>query len=158
MDLWTYNNKQNYCLASLWTLWDLDLLIHLLHHIPWTFVHCFLNEGGNIWTRGETGQLVKFYGIFKISPSRYPSQGTQVMLTQETKEVWTLQPKPSQAREAAWGVAQARWRSAALPSDYITTPVALVQHCSSRGAAQRSSRQQQGGWGASLWYAGYIIQ
>ena len=30
--------------------------------------------------------------------------------------------------------AQARCSSAALPSDYITTPVALVQHCSSRGA------------------------
>ena len=28
----------------------------------------------------------------------------------------------------------------ALSSDYITRPVALVQHCSSRGAAQRSSR------------------
>ena len=34
----------------------------------------------------------------------------------------------------------ARCSSAALPSDYITRPVALVQHCSGRGAAQRSSR------------------
>ena len=36
-------------------------------------------------------------------------------------------------------MAQARCSSAALPSDYITPPVALVQHCSGRGAAQRSS-------------------
>ena len=27
-----------------------------------------------------------------------PSQGTQATLTQETKKVWTLQPKPSQAK------------------------------------------------------------
>ena len=31
-------------------------------------------------------------------------------------------------------------QGAALPSDYITRSVALVQHCSGRGAAQRSSR------------------
>ena len=57
-----------------------------------TCVHFFLNEGGNTWTRGEFGQFAEF------SCSRYPSQGTQAMLTQdkETKKVWTLQPKPSQ--------------------------------------------------------------
>ena len=35
-------------------------LIHHLNHIPWTFLHYFLNKGGNIWTIGETGQLVGF--------------------------------------------------------------------------------------------------
>ena len=93
-----------------------------------------------------------FYGIFQIFPGstlpkpRYPSQGTQAMLTQETKKVWTLQPKPSHARGAAWGAAQARCSSAALPSDYITRPVALVQHCSIAAEEQQacsSSREAE---------------
>ena len=41
----------------------------------------------NKWTIGETGQLAEFYGIFKIFPGSNPSQGTQAMLTQETKKV-----------------------------------------------------------------------
>ena len=99
--------------------------------------------------------------------SRYPSQGTQVMLTQdkETKKVWTLQPKPSHTRgaECEEQLEEQHRQGAGVqpyPSDYITTPVAPVQHCSGRGAAQRSSKQQQqqGGWGASLWYADCIIQ
>ena len=56
--------------------------------------------------RGEiNGQLVKLdnwlslWNIQDISRI-YPSQGTQAMLTQETKKVWTLQPKPSHARGA----------------------------------------------------------
>ena len=112
-------------------------MVILIIFIPWTFLQYFLNKGGNVWTKGETGQLAEFfYGIFMIFHSRYPSQGTpsQATLTQEKKKVWTLQPKPSQARGAVWGAAweaaQARCRSAALPSDYITTPVALVQCCS----------------------------
>ena len=64
------------------------------------------------------------------------------MLTQRQRKFETLQPKPSlaPARGATWGAAQARCSSTALPSDYITPPVALVQQCSSRGAARRSSR------------------
>ena len=112
--------------------------------VPWTFLQYFFNERGNMWTIGETGQLAEF-----MENSRYfqdlPSQGTQAMLTQDTKKVWTLQPKPSQAKPspawgAAWGAVQARCSSAALPSDYITTPVALVQHCSGRGAAAAAGR------------------
>ena len=64
----------------------------------------------------------------------------------------STQAKPSRTWGAAWG-AQARCSSAALPSDYITRPVALVQHCSSRGAA--GMQQQQGDWGVSLWYVCY---
>ena len=77
-----------------------------------------------------------FYGIFQIFP------WTQAMLTQKTKKVWTLQPqaKPSHTWGAAWGAAQARCSRAALPSDYITRPVALVQHCSGRGG---STEEQQ---------------
>ena len=43
--------------------------------------------------------LLRFHGN---TCSRYPSQGTQEMLTQdkETKKVWTLQPKPSHTRGA----------------------------------------------------------
>ena len=104
-------------------------------------------------------QRRKIRGTFQIFP---PSQGTQAMLTQETKKVWTLQPKPSQAKGAAWGAAQARCSSAALPSDYITRPVALVQHCSIVAEEQRRGaagmQQQQGGWGASLWYVCCITQ
>ena len=69
---------------------------------------------------------------------RYPSDANS---NKETKKVWTLQPKPSlvQLEEQL-----EEWhRQGAVvqhyPSDYITPPVALVQHCSGRGAAQRSS-------------------
>ena len=55
---------------------------------------------------------------------------SQAML--EELSVW------NSLREAA----QARCSSAALPSDYIIRPVALVQHCSGRGAA---GMQQQAG-------------
>ena len=68
------------------------------------------------------------------------------MLTQRQRKFELF--NPSQAR----GAAQARCNSAALPSDYITRPVALVQHCSSRGAAAEEqhrgaegAQQQQGG-------------
>ena len=57
-------------------------------------------------TSGEINeQLVKLdnwlslWNIQDISRI-YPSQGTQAMLTQETKKVQTLQPKPSHARGA----------------------------------------------------------
>ena len=122
--LWTSNNFQNYCLASLrFTNWTPNT----------TFLELFSTISsmrGEIYEQEvNLDNLLSFHGN---TCSRYPSQGTQVTLTQdkETKKVWTLQPKPSQARGAAWGAAQARCRSAALPSDYITPPVALEQHCS----------------------------
>ena len=69
----------------------------------------------------------------------------------ETKKVCTLQPKPSQAMlkeqlslRSSLRSNTVRCSSAALSSDYITRPVALVQHCSGRGAAQRSSRHAAG--------------
>ena len=142
----------------------LPLTLAKFQLFPW-FMQLFTNFATDISkiliiSSNVEGNISEISEILIISSNeggntcpRYPSQGTQAMLTQETKKVWTLQPKPSQARGAAWGAAwgaaQARCRSAALPSDYITPPVGLVQHCSSRGAAQRSSRQQQqqGGWG-----------
>ena len=53
------------------TKWTLNTSMVILI-TPWTFLHLFLNEGGNIWTIGETGQLVKF-----VEYSRYLHQGTQ---------------------------------------------------------------------------------
>ena len=55
---------------------------------------------------------------------------------------------PSCSLNFSWGAAQARCRSAALPSDYITTPVAFVQHCivaeeQHRGAAGSSSSSRE---------------
>ena len=164
LETWTPENFTRF------TIWSPNSsMVILIIFIPWTFVQYFFNKGGNIWTIGETGQLAEFfYGIFKIFHSRYPSQGTPKPSHANSRDKESLnsstQAKPSQARGAVWGAAweaaQARCRSAALPSDYITTPVALVQHCSGRGAAQRSSgqQQQQGGWGASLWYVGCITQ
>ena len=70
-------------------------MVSLIIFILWTFLQYFFNERGNRWRIGETGQLAEF-----MEYSRYlqdlPSQGTQTTLTQETKKVWTLQPKPSQ--------------------------------------------------------------
>ena len=158
-DLWTYNNYQGYCLDSLWTLWDLDLLIHLLHCIPWTFLHYFLKWKGKyinkrwIWT---------ICWVFLMDTcSRYPSQGTQVMLNQdkETKKVWTIQPKPSQRSSLRSSTGKVQECSLTQWLHIQTSCTCAALH-SGRGAAQRSSgqQQQQGGWGASLWYAGCIIQ
>ena len=73
-------------------------------------------------------------GIFQIFP---PSQGTQAMLTQETKKVWTLlQPKPSQ-RSSTGKVQQCsltQWLH-----NHTSCTCAALQH-SGRGAAWRSSR------------------
>ena len=72
-------------------------MVILIIFIPWTSLQYFFNERGNIWTISETGQSAEF-----MEYSRYfqdlPSQGTQAMLSQETKKVWTLHPKPSQAK------------------------------------------------------------
>ena len=48
--------------------------------------------------KNKGGKLVEYSRYFQ--DLLYPSQGTQAMLTQETKKVWTLQPKPSHARGA----------------------------------------------------------
>ena len=113
--------------------------------VLWNYMEHFLTLDASplfLQTREEIiRQLVKLVGFMEYSryfQEIYPSHANS-----ETKKVWTLQPKPSHTRGAAWGAgwaAQERCSSAALPSDYITRPVALVQHCSSRGAAQRSSR------------------
>ena len=76
---------------------------------------------GYLWTLME-------YSIY----SRY---STQAKLTQRQRINFSTQAKLEQQ---VYQQAQLRCSSAALSSDYITRPVALVQH--SRGAAQRSSR------------------
>ena len=85
-------------------------MVILIIFVPWTLLQ--RNTGEHISSTREEiyEQLVKldnwlsFYGIFKIFPgfaqSRYPSQGTQAMLTQEAKKVWNLQPKSSHTRGA----------------------------------------------------------
>ena len=79
-------------------------MVILIIFIPWTFLHYFFNERGNRWTIGETGQLAEFMEYSRyfqdLPKPRYPSQHTQATLTQETKKVWTLQPKPSHTRGA----------------------------------------------------------
>ena len=77
--------------------WDLD------HHQKFLYLPMFLDLFSTISSmRGEIHEqevnldnLLRFHGN---TCSRYPSQGTQVILTQdkETKKVWTLQPKPGQ--------------------------------------------------------------
>ena len=124
------------------TIWSPNSsTVILIIFVPWTFLQYFFNEGGNIWTIGETGQLAEFfYGIFKIFHSRYPSHTNS-----RDKESLnsSTQAKPSQAWGAVWGAAQARCRSAALPSDYITTPVSLVQRCSSTEEQQACSSSRE---------------
>ena len=49
---------------------------------------------------GQLMKLVDFMEYSRYFQEIYPSQGTQAMLTQETKKVWTLQLKPSHAKGA----------------------------------------------------------
>ena len=51
------------------------LMVILIIFIPWTFLQYFLNEGGKIWTIGETGQLAEFFMEYsvKVPKPRYPS-------------------------------------------------------------------------------------
>ena len=131
-----------------WIYWTLRFLSNLwFYGITWNFSFSLDVSPLFLQTREEISekfeQLVKLVDF--VEYSRYfqdlPKPRSPSHTNSETKKVWTLlQPKPSQVRGVAWGAAQARCSSAALPSDYITTPVALVQHCSGRGAAQRSSR------------------
>ena len=80
--------------------------------------------------------------------SRNPSQATQA--NSHKDELFN----PSQAKSCLRSrlSCTVRCSSAALSSDYITRPVALVQHCSSRGAVAEEQhrgvadvQQQQGG-------------
>ena len=102
-----------------------------------------LNNLSN-WTIGE---ISGFYGIFQIFPGDLPKPRCPSHANSKRQRKFELfnptQPNPSHAKGAAKLEEQHRQGAsgAALPRDYITRPVALVQHCSSRGAAQRSSRQ-----------------
>ena len=107
----------------------------------------------------------KISGIFQIFPGstlpkpRYPSQGTQAMLTQETKKVWTLQPKPSHARgakceEQLEQCSLTQW----LHNQTSCTCAALQQQRSSTEEQQTWQQQQQGGWGATPWHVCCITQ
>ena len=136
----TFNNWQSYCLDSSWTLafsHPLDLFS--------SFSSPRGEINGNSWDSGKFGQFTEYFMSNTCSryPS-YPSQGypSDANSNKETKKVWTLQPKPSSARGAAWGAAQARCSSAALPSDYVTPPVALVQqrHRVAAGCEQHTTR------------------
>ena len=162
----THNNYQDYCLDSSWTLWDSDFseisIISIKFHIISQQLKLFSTISS---MRGEIHEqevnldnLLSFHGN---TCSRYPSQGTQVMLTQdkETKKVWTLQPKPSQ-RNSLRSLGKVQECSLTQWLHNPTSCTCAALH-SSRGAAQRSSGQQhlqQESWGASFWYANYIIQ
>ena len=88
--------------------------------------------------RGEIHeQEVNLDNLLSFSCSRYPSNANSRQRDKESLNSST-QAKPSPAR----GAAQARCRSAALPSDNITPPVALVQHYSTE--EQRAAESAAG--------------
>ena len=62
----------------------------------------YMEIHGNSWNSSKFGQFTEFFMSNTCSryPS-YPSQGypSNANLHKETKEVWTLQPKPSQLEE-----------------------------------------------------------
>ena len=98
----TYNSLRIIVWIS-WTLtlWEISIISFSFHIISWQ-LDLFSTISS---TREEIHeQLVNLDTLLSFTvetcsryPS-YPSQGTQVMLTQdkETKKVWTLQPKPGQ--------------------------------------------------------------
>ena len=131
----------------MWAFMDLCglflCLLHPLHH-PWMILHYFFNERGNRWTIGETWQLAEFMEYSRyfqdLPKPRYTSQGTQAMLTQETKKVWTLQPKLSQrsSLRSSTGKVQECSLTQWLHNQTSCTCAALQQQrSSSRGAAGR---------------------
>ena len=44
-------------------LGNFDYFLQFSHYFSatWPFLHFFLNEGGNTWTRGEFGQYAEFF-------------------------------------------------------------------------------------------------
>ena len=97
-----FTTKQisNHGVRKSWIYWTLCLLTtwNYMEHFLGCFSIISSNKGGNkwtIWTIGETGQLVDFMEYSRYFQEIYQSQGTKAMLTQETKKVWTLQPKLS---------------------------------------------------------------
>ena len=152
----TYNNYQDYCLDSSWTLWDFTNFATDFSKISVLSINftLFLNNSYFSplfpqWGRKYMNKRwiwticwVSWKYLFKVPKPRYPSDTNS-----RDKESLnsSTQAKPSPAWRAAWGAAQARCRSAALPSDYITIPVALVQHCivaegQHRGAASAAGK------------------
>ena len=112
-----------------------------LSDLPWTFLLLGLVILiTDVFSFKQERKISEFYGIFKIFPE------TQAKLTQRQRKFELFNPSQAKLEEQQ---AQLRCSSAALSSDYITRPVALVQHCSiaaeeqHRGAA--GTQQQQGG-------------
>ena len=66
-------------------------------NVPWTFLHCFLNEGGNTCTRGKFGQFAEFSlkYLFKVPKPRYPRDANSRWRDKESLNSST-QAKPSQ--------------------------------------------------------------
>ena len=83
---------------------------------------------------GEFGQFAEFSWkyLFKVPKLRYPSDANSRQ-RQRKFELFN----PSQAKPEEWLEKQHRQGAEvqSYPSNYITTPVALVQHCSGRAAA-----------------------
>ena len=98
----TYNNLQeSYCLASSWTLTLGEISIISFSFTLFlnnsTLSPLFLIEEEIHELEVNLDNLLSLFHGNTCSRYPYPSQGTQVTLTQdkETKKVWTLQPKPS---------------------------------------------------------------
>ena len=135
---------QGYCLDSSWTLrfhqlsvdfWEI-LIISLFRVIsqqlkPSSTFSSLREEIHELEVNLENLLSFSWKHLFKVLKPPKPRCPSNTNSRHRDKESLnsSTQAKPSPARGAAWGAAQARCRSAALPSDYITRPVALVQHC-----------------------------
>ena len=144
----TINNWQNYCLDSSWTL----TFSHKLDHFP-SFSSSSGEIHGNSWNSGKFGQFIEFFMSNTCLSQGYPSDANS------HKDKGSL--NSSTQAKPAWGAAQARCNSAALPSDYITPPVALVQQSSGtewQQVASSAHHMQWGSWAASLWHVDRLTQ
>ena len=155
----TFNTCRSYCLDSSWTL-------TFLTYSPCSpvFPHQggkYMEIHGNSWNSGKFGQFTEFF-----MSNTCLSEGTQANPNQgypsdanSHRDKGSL--NSSTQAKPAWGAAQARCNSAALPCDYIIPPVALVQQSSGtewQQVASSTRHMQQGSWAASLWHADCLTQ
>ena len=121
--LWIYNNFKDYCsppqrnTLQIGLQWILSVYQVILI-IPWTFVHCFLNEGGKYMNkRWIWNNLLSFHGndLFKVPKPRYPSDTNSRQRDKESLNSYN--PSPSQSQRSSLNSSSRQGAaSAALPS------------------------------------------
>ena len=74
-------------------------------NVPWTFLHYFLNKGGNTWTRGEFGQFAEFSWkyLFKVPKPRYPRDANSRQRDKESLNFSTQAKSEKQLEEHRQG-------------------------------------------------------